>query len=549
MHSFKKNGRWLLPLILIAVLAVPASAALLPAAPSLSNPAAPVYQSGELTWTQVQDSPGVYWYSVVFPTASIGYAVGGPDWNVNSGIGTVKIAKTTDGGQTWTVNTVPNTNRFMRGLTCSDENNCWMSGASSPRILRTTNGGATWTEAYINADWTGWLWSAGWTGVDNTVMIGTTGYADEPGRRANMLRSTNGQNFYAEIANDPREFVVYDFSCPTPGICYSAAKQTAFYSSDNGDNWVRRPAPVVRFFGIWCTDNNTCWMAGGSNSNTTDGVIQIFRSGDGGFNWQQASATPLSGNRPRLYNIQMVDPQHGYAVGCVNAPDAIQEVCQGNGLLMRTTDGFSWQQMASPTNADIMDLWVHDMDNVIMVDFAGRIWRGTGAPTPTPTSTSTPTSTPTRTPTPTATATNTPTPTATPSTGVITGQAYYDQNGNLYPDNGEPGLPGAGFALKQGNTVVATQTSNNAGNFTFNGVAPGIYTLMEQTAPNGYGPSSNLTTLRINANTSTELFFAHSLPPTATPTPTATATPVPTEPACHCGFLPALQKNFTERTP
>ena len=28
--------------------------------------------------------------------------------------------------------------------------------------------------------------------------------------------------------------------------------------------------------------------------------------------------------------------------------------------------------------------------------------------------------------------------------------------------------------------MVATQTSNNAGNFTFNGVAPGVYTVMEQ---------------------------------------------------------------------
>ena len=549
MRSFKQNGRWLLPLILIAVLAVPASAALLPSSPSLSGPAAPAYQTGELNWEEVQDSPGVYWYTVTFPTPLIGYAVGGPDWNVNNGIGTVKIAKTTDGGQTWTVSNVPNTNRFMRGLACSDENTCWMSGASSPRILRTTNGGAAWNEAYINADWTGWLWSAGWTGVDTTVMIGTTGYYDEPGRRANMLRTTNGQNFYAEVANDPREFVVYDFSCPTPGVCYSAAKQTAFFSSDNGDNWVRRPAPVVRFFGIWCTDNNTCWMAGGSNGSTTDGVIQIFRSGDGGFNWQQASATPLSGNRPRLYNIQMVDATHGYAVGCVNAPDPVQEVCEGNGLLMRTTDGFSWQQVASPSDADIMDLWVHDMDNVVLVDFAGRIWHGTGAPTPTPTPTNTPTSTPTNTPTPTSTPTRTPTPTATPSTGVINGVAYYDQNGNQFPNNGEPGLPDAVMALKQGNAVVATQTSDSSGNFTFNGVAPGTYTLMEQTAPPGYGPSSNLVTMDVAANTTAKFYFAHGLPPTATPTPTATATPVPTEPACYCNFVPLLEKNFSERTP
>ncbi|MEZ4766911.1 MAG: hypothetical protein R2844_00590 [Caldilineales bacterium] len=472
MHKLRHHGKWLLPLALIVILAVPASAALLPASPSISQPAAPDYQTGNLTWTQVQNSPGVYWYTLDFPTPSIGYAIGGPDWNVNNGIGTVSIGKTTDGGQTWTVSTVPNTNRFMRGLTCKDADNCWIAGASSPRIQRTTNGGATWTEAFNNADWTGWLWSAGWTGIDTTVMIGTTGYADEPGRRANFLRSTNGVNFYGEVANDPREFVVYDFSCPTPGLCYAAAKQSAFFSSDNGDNWVRRAAPIVRFYGISCVDNNTCWMAGGSNGNTTDGSIQIYRSGDGGFNWQQASANPLSGNRPRFYDIEMVDAQHGYATGCTNAPDAILEECDGGGLLMRTVDGVTWQQITSPTNADIMDLWVHDMDNVILVDFAGHIWRGTGAPTPTPTSTSTPTSTPTRTPTPTSTPTNTPTPTATPSTGAITGLAYYDQNGNQFPDNGEPGLPGAVMALKQGNNVVATQTSNASGNFAFNGVAP-----------------------------------------------------------------------------
>ena len=57
MRNVKQNGRWLLPLILIAVLAVPASAALLPAANSLSNLAAPHFQTGELTWTQVQEQP------------------------------------------------------------------------------------------------------------------------------------------------------------------------------------------------------------------------------------------------------------------------------------------------------------------------------------------------------------------------------------------------------------------------------------------------------------------------------------------------------------
>ena len=174
----------------------------------------------------------MYWYTLDFPTPNVGYAIGGPDWNdPSSGVGPVTLAKTTDGGQTWTSSIVPNTNRFMRGLTCTDANHCWIAGASSPRIQYTANGGASWSPGTIvNNVWTPWLWSAGWTGSGTTILAGTTGYSDEPGRRANILRATDGVNFNAVVANDPREFVVYDFSCPVPGTCFAAAKQTVFYT-------------------------------------------------------------------------------------------------------------------------------------------------------------------------------------------------------------------------------------------------------------------------------------------------------------------------------
>ncbi len=45
--------------------------------------------------------------------------------------------------------------------------------------------------------------------------------------------------------------------------------------------------------------------------------------------------------------------------GCIDAPNELTEECTGGGLLMRTTDGFSWHQVTSPTDADITDLWVH----------------------------------------------------------------------------------------------------------------------------------------------------------------------------------------------
>lgn len=549
-----KIGRWLLPVLLIAALAVPVSAAIGTHSPGAAPAAAPLAQSGDLTWNLVANQPGVYWYTVYFPTPTVGYALGGPDWNVNDGIGPAYLGKTVDGGTTWAVTQIPNTNRFMRGLVCTDANNCWISGASTNRIMFTTNGGASWQNGIIaNNAWNGWLWSAGWTGTGTTILTGTTGYCPDgdpdpncPNRKANILRSSDGTLFFPEAADDPREFVVYDFSCPEAGTCYAAAKQTAFFSSDNGNTWYRKVLPIGRYFGIWCTSASTCWEVGGSNGGANDGVFYIYRTVDGGASWLQQSAVPLGSGRVRFYNVHMADSSRGYAVGCTNAPDPILEVCMGQGIIARTTDGFNWQQVQGPPppangTGDIMDLWVHNMDDVIVVDFAGRIFRGSGVPTPTPspTNTNTPTSTPTRTPThtatPTRTPTATPTSTPTPSVGLVQGVAFFDQNGDLLQNNGEPGLAGAVMALKQGATTVSTATSNGNGAFAFGDIAPGTYTLVEQAAPEGYDLSASQTTLVVPANTTWSLFIPHNLytPPTPTPTPVV----------YYCGYVPLVQKS------
>ena len=62
--------------------------------PTAGQPAAPLRDAQALTWQEVHSSPGVYWYTLDFPTSSVGYAIGGPSWNVNNGIGAATIAKT-----------------------------------------------------------------------------------------------------------------------------------------------------------------------------------------------------------------------------------------------------------------------------------------------------------------------------------------------------------------------------------------------------------------------------------------------------------------------
>lgn len=507
----RRTSRWLLPtLLLISLLAVPASASFLQER-NLPAVAAgqPAYQTQEeLTWELVHDAPGVYWYTIDCPTDDVCYVAGGPDWNVNNGRGTATIAKSTDGGNSWSLRPVDNTNFFMRGLTCKDENTCWLAGASSPRIRRTVDGGQTWLNGIDNYGYQSWFWSAGYTGNGNTVIIGPTGYfEDEPGRLANFMRSTDGINF-TNVIVDGAGLVQWDFSCPAPGVCYSASKERAYYTNTDGATWTRRYMSGfqgIRYYGISCSDINSCWIVGANRS--------IAFTRDTGVSWGAANVEYVPGARPRFWNVEMLDGQNGYAVGCTDATDG-EEACVGEGMLYRTTDGVNWVRVEAPTTADLMDLHVFNMEELIVVDWEGKIWRSAlePTPTPTPTNTATPTSTPTATATPTSTPSPTPSPTATPSVGVVQGKAFQDLDGDLLYTEGEPGLPGARVVLRQGSVERYGVSTDSNGEFLFSDVEPGQYTLLESEPPQGAILSRSLFTFQVEANRSWTIYIPHRTP-------------------------------------
>lgn len=154
--------------------------------------------------------------------------------------------------------------------------------------------------------------------------------------------------------------------------------------------------------------------------------------------------------------------------------------------------------------------WIH------MVDVSK-----TGSqPEPSPT----PTATQTRTVTPTPTVT----PTSTPTTGIVRGIAYFDKNNNGQQDAGEPGLPGAVIALRQGATERYTATAGANGSFMFPAVNPGQYMLAEKTPPAGYLLSSFTLNFAVAANNNLQFDVPHLQAPTATPTLTPTRTSTPT---------------------
>jgi photosystem II stability/assembly factor-like uncharacterized protein len=517
---FDRKGRVLLAVFLVLALAIPAIGVFASGAErGAAAPAAPT----PLSWTQVHQLPaGQFYYGIYFPTKDVGYAVSGPDWNnANNGRGApTYVSKTIDGGKSWTSKPIPETDGWARGITCTDANNCWIAGNVKGRIMRTTDGGATWKTITNNSGYSKFLWSIGSTGSGTTILAGTTGYdpTTQDGYVANWLRSTDGEVFKASIGivGTKTLWVQWDIECPSPGYCYSVGKDYIWRSTNNTANWSRYFIGITgnayqnRFYGGSCVSNESCWIVGKSP--------WIRSTNNSGASWSSnaVAGMPAGG---QLWDVAMVSPKIGYAVGCSDTQMGYDR-CLGTGMVLKTEDGITWLPIAAPGPADMMDIWAFGETDVFVVDWSGKIWHGTGEPEPTPT----------------------PTATATPETGRVLGFAFNDLNGDSLHDENEPGLEGAKLLIRRGRTEVATVVSGSDGAFRFDGVTPGAYTVECADAPQGFARSRFLGTFRLRANQEIEVYLGYEAAgPEATSTPTATAT-VTSQPnaAGTPAYLPVL---------
>jgi photosystem II stability/assembly factor-like uncharacterized protein len=447
-----------------------------------------------------------------------------------------KVAKTTDGGRTWSTQTLEDYAGWAKGLDCKDANTCFFGG-NYAKLVRTTDGGSTWSKALIqpfnNGTYSGYLHALTLTGQGNSLLAGATCYDPDTPGTANFTRSLDGlaaPGFSATGLAATNHYycpVMGDIACPTPGVCYAAPSNAqVIRTTDNGDTWTYIPAQYwVReeWYGISCVDRDSCWAAGarktkigtdpsGEGIYRKDAIIEYTQ--DGGNNWYYQAVDVAN---VRFWDVKMFDRTHGYAVGCeANSYDYADRCINGRGVVYRTDNGVSWTRMADFGAAELMGVEVRGLDDIFVVDFAGSIWHYFVEPTPTPS--------------PTVTLTPTATLTPTPADGRVEGLVFSDLNGNLLAEDGEPGLSNATLALDQGATESYTATSGANGEFAFDHVAPGQYTLAQKTAPAGYELNANLSTFRVLANATVRFYIAqYGLPlETATSTTTPTETPAST---------------------
>jgi photosystem II stability/assembly factor-like uncharacterized protein len=120
--------------------------------------------NGGASW-QVQVTTSIadcYFWKMSWPSTNIGYV----SLQQNGSYNTLVFYKTTDGGNTWVSNGIPETsiglntngyNFYVQGLGFVSTNEGWIGGASGfpsslypNSFIHTTNGGATWTPAGFN---------------------------------------------------------------------------------------------------------------------------------------------------------------------------------------------------------------------------------------------------------------------------------------------------------------------------------------------------------------------------------------------------------------
>ncbi len=108
-----------------------------------------------------------------------------------------------------------------------------------------------------------------------------------------------------------------------------------------------------------------------------------------------------------------------------------------------------------------------------------------------------------------------------PQFGAISGMKFNDLNGNGVLDPGEPGLGGVTILLAPPVGDPNATTTDSSGNFSFQNLAPGSYTLSE-VVPNGYQqtlppPPGTMTVTVTAGNTVSNVLFGNQLIPVTVP--------------------------------
>jgi len=230
-------------------------------------------------------------YCVYFQSPTLGFLAGQ----------SAEIAKTTDGGNTWTATNMSAVDlKSIYAMSFVNSSTGW-AGASSGIIYKTTDGGDNWTQIKdVGSDIV----------YDLYFMDNITGFA--VGSYGNIFKCTDGDTAWTVKANYPDvDFYGLDFADPLHAFA-SGQDGIVAKSIDGGDNWTISDTlgfkvgdslylPDLR--DITFINSDEGWIVGSYGA--------TFYTSDKGNNWEYIDTNVDE----TLYEVELLSPTYGYIAG------------------------------------------------------------------------------------------------------------------------------------------------------------------------------------------------------------------------------------------
>ncbi len=261
------------------------------------------------------------------------------------------IVGTTDGGRNWTFQG-RGPDGYLQDVTAPGSGAAWAGGLFGA-LVKTADGGRNWEQESL----AGFGMVNGIEAVDQAT-IWAAGFRQVSGGYEGVIARTDdaGVTWQEQKAVGVQ---LQDIAAVDAQTAWAVGNGIVLATTDGGSNWTEQDiATSSRINAVSAVDAQTAWAA--------DASYQIFRTVDGGENWDlvqsgpEASGTSGSGAYAAGdYSAQQEGPPQGFI--SISAADAENAWATGPaGLIVNTKDGgATWENQVSGTTQ-----WLYDVDAV-----------------------------------------------------------------------------------------------------------------------------------------------------------------------------------------
>jgi hypothetical protein len=242
-----------------------------------------------------------------------------------------------DGGLTWTSQMADQVDGAGLGLSCASTTFCATAGEGtrgSAAVLVTGDGGDTWTSPVIPIGVT-FLASISCASAADCMTVGSV-----YNWSSTVMATTNGGATWTHDLT-PDYVQLAAVSCPTSRDCITVGTQLSVgaggpvggfvsVTTDGGRVWTTKTTSAMTgraFFGVSCPTAAECVVVGQTRSDTSD---SIFVTNDFGATWANEGLS------------------EGGLLTAVSCPNATTCFATGSGLLSTTDGGTTWVEQPQP---------------------------------------------------------------------------------------------------------------------------------------------------------------------------------------------------------